>query len=129
MGFALVLCGAFGCGHEPQSDPEELASEAAVPPTDRPLPATLPAPRPEWIEYSSRERKLTMYDLRASGRWMIKRPDREKPLPMGPEYVLPEGLDAGETFVFYTRPGGQISRSVTVAQIQASRPEHVSINR
>ena len=91
--------------------------------------SSLPPPRAEWIDYSAKDRKLSLYQLRASGRWMVKRPDRDQAYPVGPEHVLPEGIDAGETYVYYVRPGGQTSRSITLAQIQAATREHLSIDR
>jgi hypothetical protein len=42
---------------------------------------------------------------------------------------LPEGLDPNDTEVFYVRPGGQVSRSVTLAQIRDAGRDHVSIAR
>ena len=131
LGFATLLLGTFGCGHEPRDtvSDDSSATEPAPFATDRPLMASLPPPRAEWIEYSAKERKLNLYQLRASGRWMVKQPDRETAYPVGPEHVLPEGLDSNKTYVYYVRPGGQASRGVTLAQIQAATREHVSILR
>jgi len=112
-----------------ESPDTNVSAEAAPPASERPQMATLPPPRAEWIEFSTRDRKLNLYQLRASGRWMVKRPDREAAYPIGSEHVLPDGIDANETFVFYQRPGGQVSRSITLAQIQAATREHVSIVR
>ena len=128
LGLGSVMFGSLGCGQ----DTRESADPDAVEPTlvsERPLMVLLAAPRSEWIDYSPRDRKLTFYDLPASGRWMIKRSDRDTAYPVGPEHVLPEGLDPSDTMVFYVRAGGQTSRSVTLAQIQAARPEQVSIAR
>ena len=79
----------------------------------------LPAPRSEWINYSANERKLTLYNLPSAGRWMVKRSDSAVPCPIGPEHILPEGLNPAETTVYYVRPSGQTSRSVT---LRKSRP-------
>jgi hypothetical protein len=127
--FGFVLFGSFGCGKESR---HSAADPAAVEPaieTDRPQMVHLSPPRSEWIEYSTSSRKLTLYDLPSSGRWMVKRSDLPTAYPVGPEHILPEGLDPAETMVYYTRPGGLTSRPVTLAQIQAARPAHVSFNR
>jgi hypothetical protein len=131
FGFGLLLLGLFGCGHEPrETGPDDPAAVEAKPfASDRPLMSTLPPPRAEWIDYSAKDRKLSLYQLRASGRWMVKRPDRETAYPVGPEHVLPEGIDSSETYVFYIRPSGQTSRSITLAEIQAATREHLSIDR
>jgi hypothetical protein len=130
LGFGLLLTGVFGCGHEPAPGPDEANAIEEKPfASDRPLMSTLPPPRAEWIEYSAKDRKLSLYPLRASGRWMVKRADRDTPYPVGPEHVLPEGLNPGETLVYYVRPGGQSSRPVTLADIQAATREHLSIDR
>lgn len=125
LGFGFALIGILGCGAE--SREPDVVEPSLV--SERPFMSKLPAPRSAWIDYSARDRKLTFYDLPSSGRWMVKRSDREMAYPVGPEHVLPEGLNPTETMVFYTRPGGQTSRPVTLAQIQAARDEHVSINR
>jgi len=131
LGFGFLLLGLFGCGHEPRESTDETSAVADEPivETERPLMASLPPPRSEWIEYSAKDRKLTLYQLRASGRWMVKRPDRAQAYPIGAEHVLPEGINPNETIVYYTRPGGQVSRGVTLAQIQSATREHVSIAR
>jgi|GEM_PF-2122111 len=131
FGFGLLLLGVCGCGHEPrEASSEDTGSVEATPfASDRPLMASLPPPRAEWIEYSSRDRKLNLYQLRASGRWMMKSADRDTPYPIGPEHVLAEGLNPNETYVYYVRPSGQSSRTVTLAQIQAATREHVSFAR
>jgi hypothetical protein len=130
VGFGLLLVGVFGCGHEPrEASHEDVGAVEASALSERPQMATLPPPRAEWMEFSTRDRKLNLYQLRAHGRWMVKRSDREAAYPIGMEHVLPDGIDANETFVFYQRPGGQVSRSVTLAQIQAATREHVSIAR
>ena len=129
LGLGTVLFGTVGCGQDTR---EAVADPTAVEPalvSERPLMTLLAAPRSEWIDYSPRDRKLTFYDLPASGRWMIKRSDRDTAYPVGPEHVLPEGLNPADTTVYYVRAGGQTSRSVTLAQIQAARPEQVSIAR
>lgn len=131
FGFGLLLLGVFGCGHEPRdaSSDDPAAMEATPFVSERPLMSSLPPPRAEWIEYSARENKLSLYQLRASGRWMVKRSDRETAYPVGPEHVLPEGIDSNETYIYYVRPGGQASRSISLAQIQAATREHISIAR
>ena len=131
LGFGLILGGIFGCGHEPRetSDNESVITDQMAAESERPLLASLPAPRSEWIDYSAKDRKLTLYHLRASGRWMVKRSDRAQSYPIGAEHVLPEGINPNETIIYYTRPGGQISRGVTLAQIQSATREHVSIAR
>src|SRR5687768_3865232 len=85
FGFGLVLLGASGCGHEPRElEPSDSAAAEPVPfATERPLLSTLPPPRAEWIDYSAKDRKLNLYQLRASGRWMVKRSDRETAYPVG----------------------------------------------
>ncbi len=129
LGFGFALIGILGCGAESRELPvnPDVVEPSLV--SERPFMSKLPAPRSAWIDYSARDRKLTFYDLPSSGRWMVKRSDREMAYPVGPEHVLPEGLNPTETMVYYTRPGGQTSRPVTLAQIQAARDEHVSINR
>ena len=121
-----VLIGIIGCNRETREEAEPASPDAATA-TDRPMLTHLSAPRSEWINYSPNDRKLTLYTLPAAGRWMIKRSDLTSAYPIGPEYVLPEKLDPNETVVYYIRPGGQTSRSVTLAQIQAARPEHMSL--
>jgi hypothetical protein len=131
LGLGVGLFGPFGCGHEPQNSTsdEAVAVEPEAIDTERPQLASLPPPRSEWIEYSANDRKLSLYQLRASGRWMIKRSDRETAYPIGPEHVLPEGLNPATTIVYYTRPNGLTSRGVSLAQIQATTREHVSLAR
>jgi hypothetical protein len=131
LGFGLLLVGVFGCGHEPRdaAPAQNGASETEAVASERPHMATLPPPRAEWIEFSAQYRKLNLYPLRSAGRWMVKRSDRDAAYPIGTEHVLPEGIDANTTFVFYQRPGGQVSRSITLAQIQAATREHVSFAR
>ncbi len=130
LGFGILSLGVFGCGHEPHEiTNDEAVVQESAPNSERPLLASLPAPRSEWIDYSAKDRKLSMYHLRSSGRWMVKRSDREAAYPIGPEHTLPEGINPSETFVYYTRPNGQSSRSVTLAEIQAATREHVSIAR
>lgn len=136
MARALVLVSGFcalfglsGCGQVSRDSGEgdSLPTDSLA--TERPQLDSLPAPRAGWIEYSARDRKLTFYQLHASGRWMVKRSDRDKAYPVGAEHTLPEGLNPAETFVYYTRPGGQVSRGITLAQIQNASREHVSIAR
>ena len=127
LGFGALLVGILGCGHDPQATTANPATSDAAPISDRPLMTQLAAPRSEWIDYSPKDRKLTLYDLPASGRWMVRRSDNPIPYPIGPEHILPEGVDPKETVVFYVRPGGQRSRTVTLAQIQASRPDYLSL--
>lgn len=131
LGIGSLLLGVFGCNRDSRElgEGEGVAVDPPSQVSERPQLVNLPAPRPEWIEYSAKDRKLTFYQLRSSGRWMLKRSDREKAYPVGAEHVLPDGLNAAETFVYYTRPGGQTSRVVSLAQIQSSTREHVSINR
>ena len=126
LGFGMVLIGSLGCGREKREIEADPAIDPA-PATDRPHMAQLPAPRSEFIDYSPTDRKLTLYDLGSSGRWMVKRADMTTAYPVGPEHILPEGLDAKETLVYYVRPGGQTSRTVTLAQIQSAHREHVSL--
>jgi hypothetical protein len=128
LGIGGALFGIFGCGREPQERNDIPSTEAATD-TDRPSMTQLSPPHSGWISYSPKDRKLTFYELPGSGRWMVKRSDQAAAYPVGPEHTLPEGLDPKEMVVFYVRPGGLTSRSVTLAQIQSARPEHVSLLR
>jgi hypothetical protein len=127
LGLGAVLFGVSGCGRDVVEDRTVEQSNAAAVDTDRPLMVQLPAPRSEWIDYSANERKLTLYNLPSAGRWMMKHSENATPYPIGPEHILPEGLNPAETMVYYVRPSGQTSRCVTLAQIQAARPVHVSL--
>jgi len=127
FGYGTVCLLGLGCSRESHEAVD--AAGAAKTASDRPLMARLAAPRCEWIDYSPKDRKLTLYDLPASGRWMVKPSDRATAYPVGPEHILPQGLDPDETEVFYMRPGGQVSRSVTLAQIRDAGRDHVSIAR
>jgi hypothetical protein len=127
FGLGCVLVLGLGCGR--QSREAIDAAENGANATDRPLMSRLPPPRCEWIDYSPKDRKLTLYDLSASGRWMVKPSEHAPAYPVGPEHILPEGLDPNDTEVFYVRPGGQVSRSVTLAQIRDAGRDHVSIAR
>ena len=129
LGFGFGLIGILGCGQESRDVPADPAAPEPALVSERPLMEKLAPPRSEWIDYSARDRKLTLYNLPSSGRWMVKRPDRDTAYPVGPEHILPEGINPTETMVYYMRPSGQISRSVSLAQILAARDEHVSIAR
>jgi hypothetical protein len=127
LGVAGILFGILGCGRDNVADNTDPQDPAAITETDRPLMTQLPAPRSEWIAYSANDRKLTLYSLPASGRWMVKRSDLPAAYPVGSEHTLPEGINPAETMVYYIRPTGQTSRGVTLAEIQAARQEHVSL--
>lgn len=92
----------------------------------RPCMTVLPPPTVDQVRYDANTRRLTFSDATVAARWMVKRSDEATPYPVAQEHTLPEGLNADDTFVYYTRPGGQSSRHLSLAQIQAARPEHVS---
>ena len=123
---ALVLCisvalpGISGCA-------ERSAGDAPVAAPYRPLMVQLPPPATDRIDYDSATRTLTFYDTPAgAGRWMVRASDAEQGVPAGPDHLVPEGADPDQTFVYYRRPGGQASRTVTLAEIQAARETHAS---
>ncbi len=124
LAFALALgcMAAAGCGQRTTAD-NAPPSEEAVP---QPVLAELPPPATDRIEYDSQTRTLVFYELPESARWMVRRPNSEIPDLAGPDHRLPEGIDPQHTFVFYRRPGGQQSRAVSLAQIQAARQMHQS---
>lgn len=124
VGTALGLIASAGCGK--QAAPENAAApeqESVV----NPAAAELPPPATDRIEYDSRTRTLTFYDLPESARWMVRKPHSLLADSVGPDHRLPEGIDPEHTFVFYRRPGGQQSRAVSLAQIQAARQMHDSL--
>lgn len=123
LGIAFSLA-ASGCGQREAAEAPPPAPEEPEP--QGPVQPYLPPPATDRIEYNSQTRTLTFYDLPQSSRWMVQRPDAKMPDPVGPDLRLPEGLDPDNTFVFYRREGGQQSRSVSVADIQAARQMHVS---
>src|SRR5437879_1278568 len=124
LGLAAIVVGMAGCDGQGGNGVE--ASEADATPY-RPLMTYLPPPASDRIDY--RDHKLTFYDLTGGGRWMVKRADTPTAYPVGPEHTLPESVKPDDTIVFYTRPGGQKSRAITLAQIQAARPGHESQQR
>jgi hypothetical protein len=121
LGLGAALVGVSGCG----SDVADGANPDPAP--YRPCMVLLPPPTVDQVRFDATTRRLSFTDPTGpSARWMVKRSDVESPLPVGPEVTLPEGLNADDTFVYYTRPGGQTSRHLTLAQILAAKPEHVS---
>jgi hypothetical protein len=124
VGLAFGLMASVGCGN--QAGPEDAAAveqEAVI----NPAAAELPPPATDRIDYDSRTRTLTFYDLPESARWMVRKPHTLLADSVGPDHRLPEGIDPEHTFVFYRRPGGQQSRAVSLAQIQAARQMHDSL--
>ena len=117
---SVVLVGLTGCS----GGSKDGRADAQNPAPYRPMMVQLPAPAPDRIVYKSGT--LTVYDLPASGRWMMQRNGAPHAYPIGPQHTLPEGLDAENTFVYYCRPGGQQSGHVSLAQILAAGREHDS---
>lgn len=129
IGAAVLLCGVLigltGCGSGHDG--------AATGPNGRPLPVEqvsagppLPAPDPERIEYNPDTRTLSFYELPEAGRWMIHRSGDPAAVPAGPEHRLPDAASIDKSYVYYVRPGGQSSRTVTVRTIQDSRTVYAS---
>ena len=122
-GIAAGLMGAAGCSERAVPENAAAAEEAAP----GPVVAELPPPATDRIDYNSHTRTLTFYDLPESARWMVRKPNSLVPDLVGPDHRLPEGIDPEQTYVFYRRPGGQQSRAVSLAQIQAARQMHESV--
>lgn len=121
IGVALV--GVTGCGVERPDSGTSAAPTSEQTSYNPPL-SSLPPPATDRIVY--KDRTLTLYDLPGSGRWMIQRPDVRFPYPVGPEHTLPEGVDAGKTFVYYRVSSGLQSPFVSLAEIQAAGRDHDS---
>jgi len=118
FGLCAVLCGVTGCGEQRADnspDPHPYRANMTTP---------LPPPATDKIEYDDKTRTLTFYDLHGPGRWMVQVGGAM--YPVGPDHRLPEGVNPDETYVCYTRPGGQTSGHVSLRQIQAARQMHQS---
>lgn len=112
---AAVALLSAGCGGP---GPDEAAY--------RPTLTRLPDPPADRIGYDDRTRTLVLPDPPAAARWMVEVPGADRPNPAGPAVRLPSGADPAETFVYYQRPGGQLSGRVSVARVLAARDAHTS---
>jgi hypothetical protein len=119
---AAVTAAAAGCSSD---GPAAGGGGPAVPVERLTAGAKLPAPEAEKIEYNADTRTLTFYDL-PDARWVVYHPGDRFPVPAGPEHRLPRGADPDRTVVYYTKPGGHRSESVTLRQIQDGRGLHAS---
>ncbi len=124
---ALMPLGVAGCGTPTPPGPEP--SPHAVGSND---PAwivsrfELPPPDIDKINYDSRTRTLTLYDLPRNGRWEVQLPGEDVGRPVPPQHRLPD-VDMGEVYVYYTQSGQKSSATVTVKQIQECSNPYVSL--
>lgn len=93
----------------------------------RPAMDDLPPPAADRIGYDDRTRTLRLPDPPPATRWVVLADGT--PTPAGAEFRLADGLDPKETFVYYRRPGGQLSGKVSLTQILAARDTHTSLPR
>ena len=113
LGVCALLAAVIGCGSETRS-------------SYAPAPTLMPAPDTERIVYDARDRSLVFYDLPNSARWVVQLPGSPVASNVGPVHRLPEGVDPEQTLVFYTRPGGKTSNSVSLRQILDARDVNAS---
>jgi hypothetical protein len=131
---ALTALGLIGCGTAtPPVEEPVAAAPASTPGMNDPSWLTsrekLPPPDTDRIEYDSQKRTLTLYDLPGRDNWMVKLPDEAVGRLVGAHHRLPEGIDTTQILVYYARAGVKISAPVTVAQIEAVRKPHTSLDR
>jgi hypothetical protein len=88
----------------------------------------LPPPDAERINYDTRTRTLTLYDLPGNERWEMRLPGDAVGRPIPPQHRLPD-VDVSEVYVYYTRPGVKASSAVSVKKILESGNSHVSLAR
>jgi len=118
------LAGVSGCGGERAVEPTAAANPDPAP--YRPLLEPLPPPAVDRIKYKAETRTLYFPDLPRSGQWLVKVPGAWGEAAAGTDHVVPPGADPSNTFVYYRRPGGQVSGRVSLSQIQAAAREHDS---
>jgi hypothetical protein len=116
---AVTLTGLTGCGSESRPADEAAAELANKERAD--LGARLPPPAADQIEYDQASCVLTLYQLPASGRWMVQLPGATTPAPAAARHRLPAGVDPDRTLVFYTTPGGNLSTPVSLRQIEKAQ--------
>jgi hypothetical protein len=117
---------ASGCGRTDPAGPEP--SVHAVGAND---PAWMvrwsppPPPDADRMNYDAVTRTLTLYELRDDECWHVKLPGERAGRPVPSKHKLPN-IDPSEVQVYYARPNGKPSMTVTVRQILDSGPAHVS---
>jgi hypothetical protein len=87
----------------------------------------LPPPDTDRIDYDTKKRTLTLYELPNRDNWMVRLPEETVGRLVGSQHQLPEGTDITQTLVYYARAGMKVSSPVSVAQIQAGRTAHPSL--
>lgn len=123
----LVLVAA-GCGRSAPAGAD--ASPHALGASDPPwVPgrSALPPPDTDRMNYDERTRTLTLYDLPASERWLIRLPGEKAGRPVPSRHRLPNVTDPSQVLVYYTRPGCKASVPVTLRQIRDSGNAHISL--
>jgi hypothetical protein len=127
---ALVLpVGFYGCGAPtPPGPPPDPHALGTYDPAWMPGRHELPPPDAERINYDTRTRTLTLYDLPRNDRWEVRLPGDAVGRPVPPQHRLPD-VDMSEVYVYYTRPGVKSSSAVSVKTILESGNAHVSLAR
>lgn len=126
-GLTAVLVGLLGCGTPvPPGPPPSPHALGANDPAWIAHRGALPTPEVDRINYDSRTRTLSLYDLPGNDRWEVQLPGEKVGTPVAARHKIPD-VDLAQVRVYYTRPGARPSLALSVKQIRDNGGVHVSL--